>query len=285
MKSKTRLILICLAAYAAGSTKISNLPVAATITLIGIYRASAELGWRRAAGIAVAAWSAFYGPIILWTTWQCGSPWGLATATLFHSHYFGPEAIELISSAKEPSPKGWIRLFQWLAPSVSAGMVAAFGMVAFGAFKRDRVPLIVCGLVVGQALLIVGLLPQMFRFLGGLQYVVVIVGARTFWPSSFGARLMARWWLVLLGLCLPWVAVQAYYAGPFIRVDLGLVSRDFFREEYVAFSKDFRALDQLLPGNAVLYVVNTRLPSYYAPRPVIFTLDDIEGGGRCIDSR
>ena len=50
LKSKARLILICLAAYAAVSTKISNLPVAATITLIGVFRAAAELGVRKAAG-------------------------------------------------------------------------------------------------------------------------------------------------------------------------------------------------------------------------------------------
>ena len=89
LKSKARLILICLAAYAAVSTKISNLPVAATITLIGVFRGAAELGMRKAAGIALAVWIAFYSPIILWTTLQCGSPLGLATATLFHSHYFG----------------------------------------------------------------------------------------------------------------------------------------------------------------------------------------------------
>src|SRR5208282_4205804 len=49
--------------------------------------------------------------------------------------------------------------------------------------------------------------------------------------------------------------------------------------EHVAFSNDFRALGHLLPRNAVLYVVNTRLPSYYAPRPVIYTLEDLRGRG------
>ena len=94
---------------------------------------------------------------------------------------------------------------------------------------------------------------------------------------------MARWWVVLLGLCLPWMAVQVYYAGPFLKVDLGFVSRDRFRDEYVAFSKDFRALDRILPSNAVLYA-RTRLPAYYAPRPVIFHWKTCEGGGHCIDS-
>ena len=82
-----------------------------------------------------------------------------------------------------------------------------------------------------------------------------------------------------MGLCLPWLGVQVYYARPFVKVDLGFVSRDNFRDDFVAFSGDFRALDRLLPASAVLYVVNTRLPSYDAPRPVIFTLDDLRGRG------
>ncbi len=278
LKSKARLILICLAAYAAVSTKISNLPVAATITLIGVFRVRADLGMRKAAGIALAVWIAFYSPIILWTTLQCGSPLGLATATLFHSHYFRPDAIAKINAAKDLDPKGWMPILRWLAPSVSVGVVAAFGIVAFAAFKRERMSMVVSGLVCGQAVLIAWLLPPQFRFLSGLQYVVLILGAWVFWPSPLGTRLMARWWLVLLGLCLPWLAVQAYYSGPFMKVDLGFVSRNAFLDRYVAFSEDFRALDRILPSNAVLYA-RTRLPAYYAPRPLIFSLEDLRGRG------
>ncbi|HXW13481.1 MAG TPA: hypothetical protein VEN79_03140 [Terriglobia bacterium] len=278
LKSKTRLMLICLAAYAAVSTKISNLPVESTITLIGVFRAAAELGVRKAVGIAVAIWTAFYSPIILWTTLECGSPLGLATATLFHSHYFGPDSIAHLRVAKDLDPKGWMPVFRWLAPSVSAGVVAAFGMVAFAAFKRERISMVVSGLVCGQTILIAWLLPPEFRFLGGLQYVVLILGAWVFWTSPMGTRLAARWWVVLLGLCLPWVAVQFYYARPFLKVDLGFVSRDAFLDRYVAFREDFRALDRVLPSNAVLYA-RTRLPAYYAPRPLIFSLEDLRGRG------
>jgi hypothetical protein len=279
LKPQTRLILICLAAYAAVSTKISILPVAGTITLIGVHRTAADLGGRKAAGIALAVWSGFYAPIILWTTLQCGSPWGLATATLCHSRYFGADAIAQINGAKDLDPKGLMPLVRWLAPSVSLGMVAAFGIVAFAAFKRERMSMVVSGLVCGQAVLIVWLLPPQFRFLGGLQYVVLILGAWVLWQSRLAARIRDGWWVVLLGLCLPWVAVQVYYARPFLKVDLGLISRDSFRDEFVAFNRDFRALGCLLPASAVLYVVNTRLPSYYAPRPVIFTLGDLRGRG------
>ena len=279
LKPQTRLILICLAAYAAVSTKISILPVAGTITLVGVHRAAAGLGRKNAAGIALAVWSAFYAPVILWTTLQCGSPWGLAGATLFHSRYFGADAIAQINGAKDLDPKGLMPLLRWLAPSVSLGMVAAFGIVAFAAIKRERISMVVGGLVCVQAILIAWLLPPQFRFLGGLQYVVLILGVWVIWQSRLASRATDWWWVVLMGLCLPWVAVQVYYARPFVKVDLGLISRDSFRDDFVAFSRDFRALDHLLPTSAVLYVVNTRLPSYDAPRPVIFTLDDLRGRG------
>ena len=84
----------------------------------------ADLGRKNAVGIALAVWSAFYTPIILWTTLQCGSPLGLAGATLFHSRYFGADAIEQIKVAKDLDPKGLMPLLRWLAPSVSWGMIA-----------------------------------------------------------------------------------------------------------------------------------------------------------------
>jgi hypothetical protein len=277
LKPKMKLILLCLAAYTAASTKVSNLPVAATITLIGVYRAAAQLGWRKSTGIALSVWGAFYGPILLWTTLQCGSPFGLATATLFHSHYFGPETLARMDFARKVGPEGWRTHLSWLAPSVSVGVVAGFGVVAIAALRRGSAFRIVVGLVCGQALLIYWLLPHEFRFLGGLQYVVLILGAWALWPSRLGACLIRGWWIVLFAMCLPWLALQVYYAEPFVMVDAGIKSRDSFLNEYVAFTEDFRVLNRILPADAVLCVVNSRIPSYYAPRPVIFTLEDLRG--------
>jgi len=73
--------------------------------------------------------------------------------------------------------------------------------------------------------------------------------------------------------------VQAYYARPIAQVVSGVMGHDAFLRQYVAFTADFRALDRILPADAVLYVENSRLPSFYAPRPVIFTLQDLRGRG------
>ena len=97
---------------------------------------------------------------------------------------------------------------RWLAPSVSWGMIAAFGIVAFATIKRERLSMVVSGLVCAQAILIALLLPRQFRFFGGLQYVVLILAVSVIWKSRLAARAIDGWWVVLVGLCLPWVGVQ-----------------------------------------------------------------------------
>jgi hypothetical protein len=276
LSPKARLVLTCLAAYAASSTKISILPVTAAITLIAVYRAAGDLGWKTRAGIAAAVWGVFYGPIIGWTTLKCRSPWGLATATLFHSHYFGTGPIEILRGARAEDPLGWLHFWQWMAPSFSIGMMAAFAIVAYAAVRREWASVTVCGLVCGQAIVIMMLLPHQFRFLGGLEYVVFVVGSSVFWNLPFGKRASKHWAIILVLFCLPWVAVQVYYARPFLKFDLGLTNRETFCDEFVAYSGDFRALDKLLPSDAVL-AVDERIPSFYAPRPVVFTADDLRG--------
>ncbi len=276
LKPRARLILTCLAAYTASSTKISILPIAAAITLIAAYRAGSELGWKMSAAISVTVWSVFYGPTLVWTILKCGSPWGLATAVLFHSHYFGAGPIEILHHGKPPDPAEWVHFWQWMAPSFSVGMVAAFAIVAYAAVRREWASMAVCGLICGQAILIILFLPRQFRFLGGLEYVALVVGSSVFWNLPFGKRTSKHWAIILLMLCIPWLAVQVYYAGPFLKVDLGLLNRDDFRDKFVAYSRDFRALDKLLPADAVL-AVDERIPSFYAPRPVVFTADDLRG--------
>ena len=277
MTPTTRLALVCLAACAVASTKISILPLALAITLIAVHRVAGSITWRKAAAIALGVWVVFYAPAVVWTTLESGSPFGPVTASLFHSQFFGSEPIAQMALARSSRQTGWIPLLSWLAPSVSAGLVVAFAVLVAGVLKGEPGFKILLGLVCGQAILILWLLPQEFRFLGGLQYAVLVMGAWVAWRSRIGTRLLARWWIVLAGLCLPWLFVQIYYARPFIRSVSGAMSRDAFLRQYVAFEEDFGALDHILPADAVIYVANFRLPAYYAPRPVVFALQDLRG--------
>ena len=46
----------------------------------------------------------------------------------------------------------------------------------------------------------------------------------------------------------------------------------------MALRDDFRKLDRLLPADAVLFAPYIRLPSVYAPRPVVFDAADLPAG-------
>jgi hypothetical protein len=129
-------------------------------------------------------------------------------------------------------------------------------------------------LVVLQVGLIAKLLPHDFRFLGGLQYGLLAAGALGL-SLLLRGRVPLKWVagasLLLLG---PWLAAELYYARPFVAVALGATTREDFLKRYVPFMDDFRALDKILPSDAILYVPDNRMPAVYAPRPVIFTLAD-----------
>lgn len=268
-----RLALASLAACTAASTKISLLPVCVAITLLASLQARRGIGWRKAAGIPLGIWAVLYLPPLVWASIQTGSPFGVATASLFHSTFFGAATLVKMAESREEGQMGLIPSLQLLSISVSVGQVIALGVVAAGAWKCARLRILL-GLVAGQILLIVLFLPQEFRFLGGLQFVVLIMAAEELTSWAAGRRWLLRSRLLAIPLCLPWLAAQVYYARPFLGVTLGLESRDSFIDRYVAFAADFRALDRILPKDAVLYATRWRLPAYYAPRPVIFTMED-----------
>ncbi|HEY2012885.1 MAG TPA: hypothetical protein VGH38_05255 [Bryobacteraceae bacterium] len=275
--TNTRLALVSLGSCAAALTKISLLPLGLTLTAFAAYQAAREIGWRSAVTITLATWSILYIPLVVWTTIQSGSPFGPITAVLFRSRFFSPETGAELEASRTLNQGGWLPLLRTLAPSYSIGVVAAFGVVAIASWKKFHGARILAGLVIGQGILIAWLLPHDFRFLGGLQYAVLAMAAWWFWRLRAGAATMRRWPLVLAGLVVPWLAVQVYYARPFVAVVAGLRSRDAFIHEYVAYADDFRALDRILPADAILYAVATRVPAYYAPRPIVFSLDDLHG--------
>jgi hypothetical protein len=249
------------------------------LTAIGAQQAAVQIRWRKAAAIILTIWGVLYGPAVVWTAIQSGSPLGLATAGIFHSHFFGTNTLAQMEDARIINQVGLLAFLKNLPPRISVGMVAAFCAVAAASLRRGWQFKLLLGLVAGQSALVAILLPHDFRFLGGLQFAALVLGASVLLTSSPATFLKRHWCMVLLVTCLPWLALQAYYARPFVETTLGPISRDSFKRTYVAFTDDFRALDHILPPQAVLYVVNSRFPSYYSPRPVIFSLDDLRGRG------
>jgi hypothetical protein len=277
LREDQRLALMSLAACTSASTKISLLPLSGMITLLAVVRIAGRIGWLKTTGITSGIWAVFYLPLVIWSSVQTGSPFGLATASLFHSHFFAAGTIIQMDESRQVNQIGLMGALKLLAISVSGGMVVAAGIVAVRAWKDANCRILV-GLVAIQTVFIAVLLPHDFRFLGGLQFVVLIFASSILSTRAGGKRWLIHTLLLAIPLCLPWLAEQVYYAPPFLAVALGLESRDSFLEKYVAFTPDFRKLNDILPKEAVLYVTNARPPSFYSPRPMIFTLKDYMPG-------
>jgi hypothetical protein len=139
-----------------------------------------------------------------------------------------------------------------------------------------------CSFLALQSFLIYWVLPYDTRFLGGVQFGLLIAFAAFAAPCVqdrlASARYIAPSWALLL---LPWLGIQIYYAKQFFPVSLRLEKRAFY-ERYIAFFKDYVELDRLLSDDTVLLVTDFRLSSVYAPRPVFFDPADLPKGKQVV---
>lgn len=249
------------------------MPVGVLITAAALFRLRGAARMKMGA-VALGLWFFVMGPLVLWTYLHTGSPFGAAFAQFFGRTAYQPAVLQALEDSRRVNQTGLRNALYYAFQYLNGGSLA---LILFGAFTCCREWKRLAGLlllVMLQIALIAKFLPHDFRFLGGLQYGLIAAGAIGF-SSLWHLRVPVKWVaaasLLLIG---PWLAAELYYARPFSAVVLGATTREDFLKRYVAFMDDFRALDKILPRNAGLYVPNNRIPAFYAPRPVIFTLTD-----------
>jgi hypothetical protein len=198
--------------------------------------------------------------------------------------------LALLEESRRINQTGLLSTIQIAAIELSPIFFLAIPWLFWTAFRGCVTSILAAPLFVFQCGIIAWKLPHDFRFLGGLQYVVVIAAALTLAKprSALASSSNNNWagvgkWLVsariqiVLVLVLPWLTSQMYYARPFAAVASGLESREVFLERYVALTRDFQILDAALPNDAILYCDTFRLSNFYSPRPVLLTLLDLHG--------
>lgn len=270
---KTRLFACVLGAACAASTKISLVPVGVVITAAALFRLRGVERMKMAL-VAAGLWLFVMGPLVMWTYIHTGSPFGAAFSQFFGRTAYQPAVLQAMEDGRRITQTGLRIALQTAVVFLNGGSLA---LILCGVVTCCRQWKRLAGLlflVVMQIALIAKFFPHDFRFLGGLQYGLLAAGAlgiSSLWRVRVPYKWVAGASLLLLG---PWLAVELYYARPFAAVALGVTTREDFLTRYVAFMDDFRALDKMLPRDAGLYVPNSRIPSVYAPRPVIFTLTD-----------
>lgn len=295
-KARCALLLVTAAGLAA-STKISLWPLSFAITLLIIWRAgdvqpkSRTSSWVLV-GLACLPWIVLHAPLMIWTYRVSGSFWGPILPNLFGPSKFPPNLLALLEESRRINQTGLLPTLRLAAVELSPVFFLATLWLFWTALRGCRTSILVTALFACQFALIAWKLPHDFRFLGGLQYIVVIAAVLTLAKAGedqessafsrntwalLGERLENKRIAIVLALGVPWLGLQMFYARPFAALVGGLMPRDQFIERYVALARDFQILDSTLPKEAVLYCPNTRLPNFYAPRPVLLTLLDLRG--------
>ena len=268
--------LMSLLSWSAASAKLSLLPVSAACLLM-----AAAPAWRAAAGsrpllmLALGwAWLAFGAPIAVWDWLHTGSPFGPVLADLLGSTFFSPAAFAEYAARTRGNDWKFDGLFFLDNGAALAGLV---WLSVAGFFLSSGWPVafrwMAAGLLLGQSILLVALLPAHVRFLGGLPAGLAICCALR--PPDWleGHRFGAAVGAILL--VVPWLGGQVFYGAQFVPRALGLEDGTTFLRRHIALIDDFQRLDSLLPRDAVLIAPGMRVAAAYAPRPLLFDPADL----------
>ena len=272
---------VSLLSWSAASSKLSLFPIAFAVLMLGgclAWRSADSNARSRVIAALAAPWLIFGAPLMLWTFLQSGSPFGPFLAGDFGASLYDPNAFDNFANKGTAAvdPAHWRTMFF----DNLAGYSPLIWLATLGALVSKAVPpqVRLWGgvLLLGQLAIIAWLIPFHARFLGGLQYGLVLCFA-LYGAQSVAGLGRAAWFVLALGLA-PWIAGQIYYARQFAPVAFGLEDRAAFYRRYVAFYDDYVKLDRLLPRNAVLLARDFRAPAVYAPRPMVFESRDVPPG-------
>jgi hypothetical protein len=272
-------LLMSVLSWSAASAKLSLMPVsAALLVLVGF------MAWRAAAGARspliaalASAWLLFGTPLLVWEWVNTGSPFGPFLAEAFGARFYEPGAFSVFAdnarvAGREPLSTA---LFESGAAYTALTWLAALAFILWSAWPA-RTRWMLGGLLAGQGLLLIWLLPYHLRFLSGLPYGLAICCALAL-PGWLEQRRRLAFSMVTLAV-LPWLAGQLVYGAQFVPMALGLESRTAYLRRYIALFDDFVTLDALLPRDAVLFAPELRTPSVYAPRAIVFDAADLPSG-------
>lgn len=283
-------LVVCAASLAA-STKISLLPLCAVVSLLAVWKVHRKIkgglpGAVRA-GIVLLPWALMHFPLMVWTYYESGSFWGPIMANRLGPSVFPAAMLQILDQMRKVNQPGLLPNMRYAAVELSPLLLVGILFTMWWAVRGDRGARLIISLLLLQAGLILWLLPYEFRFLGGLLYVPWIAtvlklsGAPTDESqppaglTTIGNRVAGHRNWIAVAAAVPWLLFQMYYARPFAEVAAGAMTRSEFRERFVALTRDYEILNQVLPPDAVLYFANGRVSLFDAPRPVVLTPLDL----------
>ncbi len=269
------------------SSKISLLPLGITILIVVIMLIWRHLSSRKqifyiALAICVP-WLIFYLPILLWTLWVSGSPFGPVLAGVLSPSPYDVIALKeqiKINFLENRSLKDFVRnAVLGYSPLFLIGLVSLIKFSNEDTENDEKYQKPIAVLLFGfQSLIIFLFLPLDLRFYGGLIHGLAISFAIAC-PVKIRQLLTKDKVLILLTsiFVLPLFVIQVYYSLQFFPISLALEPKSEFYQRYIPL-KDYSNLDRILPKDAVLLTPDQWISSVYFPRPIYLSSFDLPLG-------
>ncbi|RUQ29717.1 MAG: hypothetical protein EKK68_10635 [Candidatus Competibacteraceae bacterium] len=279
------LILITMASIAAVSSRLFMLPLALVLITIAYGLRVYERKFTIFDVVFPSAlWLIVFGPIVSWLWFNTGSPLGILTAEIFNTNYFGQEAISSYNATRNIFKQNFMYRYEIALWSVSLWLGILFYIILKDKFNKKK---FVLTILFTQSIFIFLFMPWELRHLTGLQFAIFALGMISLSLITVKRKKAAI--IVVLGLSLPWLIINAAFAYNLGRVGLGLENKLDFLNRYSALFKDYQALDKVLPENAVILVGRSktnikqmgwlaRPPIFYSPRKTVAHHKEIPKG-------
>ena len=283
ISAPTYAAMLSILLLSAAASKITLVPFCAVLLCLSVWPLfKLARPWQVMLMLA-APWLIFYCPIAVWTWSQSGSPFGPVLAGMFglsiYPQGWPQETFQSTRLASQLPPVTELPyIFASYSPLIWLGVIGAI----FATELSKVIRLTLGCLLLLQCILIYWLLPYDARFLGGLQYGLLIAFAAFVARKSEDLLASGRAIGIACAIFLvPWLGIQTYYAKQFFPVAFGQEKAAFY-ERYVAFYADYVNLDRLLSKDTELLVQDFRLGAVYAPRPVVFDPVDLQRGKQAV---
>ena len=240
----------------------------------------------RACICALLPWIIFYLPIVIWTFWHSGSPFGPVFSNRFSRLIHHAKLLNINFKVSDHLLRGrynFIDQIKKFAIYHSPIIWFAIPGLIFAKTTSLSNRLVASSIFLLQLSCITFLLPFETRYFSGLL-PGFLISFGMLCPAYIKDSITKHKHLyvaVCFFFLMPWLMVQSFYASQFFPISLNLQSKYSFYRKYISFFDDYVKIDKLLPKNAcILSRINInppffRMSSPYVPRPIYFDYHDV----------
>ena len=248
------------------SSKISMIPI--FLIQVLIFLRIIKINWglkyiKKSIFYLVLPFLIFYLPIITYTWFKSGSPFGPLLSSLFLNEVNIDPILRAANG--EIGNQNSLIYFGFFALTKWSPFIWIACLLTLHKKIKLNTKVIFLFILSTQSLLIWIILPNSPRFYGGIHYVGLLIVFVELIPQLF-QRYRIFFLSIFLFSSIPWFLLDIYYSYPLI--SKAFLKSEKFKKDYIPFYEDFLVLDNLLEKDSNILVFGTRINTFHAPRKV-----------------